>query len=64
MTGPEIKAKFDSKMKEMQDIMELEFFTLNKRVLEIREEIDDLQNNCPHEYDENGSCIYCRKEKE
>lgn len=37
-------------------------FVLNQKIQKLLDENRQLQELCPHEYDETGFCIYCDKE--
>lgn len=37
-------------------------FVLNQKIQQLLDENRQLQNICPHEFDELGFCIYCDKE--
>lgn len=63
MNGREIRTKIDSLYEERRQIVHPAFFTLNNEILRIDKEIDKLQKKCPHNYAEDGFCIYCDKEK-
>lgn len=59
--GLQIKALIDEKNKEIKEISSLDFFTLNTKTQKIIAEVQELQKQCPHKYDENNYCIYCYK---
>lgn len=59
--GLQIKALIDEKNKKIKETSSLDFFTLNGEVQKIIAEVQILQNQCPHKYDENNYCIYCYK---
>ena len=59
--GLQIKALIDEKNKKIKETSSLDFFTLNSEVQKIIAEVQILQNQCPHKYDENNYCIYCYK---
>ena len=63
MNGPEIRERIISLNEELEQNIAPAFFTLNKKVEAIRDEIDTLQRQCPHEYDDAGFCIFCDKRK-
>lgn len=46
----------------IKDLLTLNQFVLNNRVYEILRENKELQDLCPHEY-EDGFCKYCYKEE-
>ena len=58
--GLEIKEKIDLNNKLIENALKPNQFTLNNVVAGLMLEIDSLQAQCPHEYDE-GYCIYCYK---
>jgi hypothetical protein len=37
------------------------FYALNNDIREILKEVEELQNQCPHKWDEDNFCIYCYK---
>lgn len=57
--GMQIKSLIDEKNEQIKEIMTPNFYSLNNNVLEILNEVRELQKQCPHEYDEDGFCIYC-----
>ena len=58
----EIKITIDELNAEFEEIITPGIFTLNKRIGEIKKEIEFLQNQCQHNY-VNGICEFCRKEE-
>lgn len=65
MKGIEIYQKIQENNKLIQNAMQINTFTLNNVVADLLEENRKLQNQCEHEYDEDGvACIYCMKLKE
>lgn len=56
----EIKKQIDLYNKQIEDCFYPNQFTLNGEIKKINEAIKNLQNQCPHEY-ENGYCKYCYK---
>lgn len=63
MTNEERKEKINELNSMIQSVLMPNVFTLNNTVLKIQKEIDQLQSECSHEYDE-GYCNFCNKEKE
>lgn len=61
--GLEIKQRIDLNNKIIQDSLTPNVWTLNNTVNELLKENNELQSICPHEYDEDGFCIYCYKEE-
>jgi hypothetical protein len=59
LKGMQIKALIDEKNNQIKEIMTPNFFALNNSVREILKEVEELQNQCPHKWDEDGFCIYC-----
>lgn len=64
MTPQEIKVKVNKLYDELQKAIGDGIFVLNPRIEEIYNEIDELEEQCIHEYDENNQCIYCYHLKE
>lgn len=62
-TGLEIKSKIDLNNKLIEQALKPNQFTLNNTVASLLLEIDSLQKQCPHEFEE-GYCIYCYKAEE
>ncbi len=61
MNGIEIRKKIDDLSEFIANSLTPSFFVLNNEVREAQEKIKYLQSICPHEYREDGFCIYCRK---
>ena len=61
--GIEIKEKIDLNNKLIEEALRPNQFTLNNTVASLMLEIDSLQAQCPHEFEE-GYCIYCYKREE
>ena len=59
MTGEQIKLRIEELNSQIREMVMPNFFTLNKKVTSLMNEIKDLQKECPHEWDEDGFCIYC-----
>lgn len=55
----EIKEKIDKYMADLQDAFPAGTFVLDPKVAEINQKIYKLREQCKHEYDENGICVYC-----
>lgn len=49
---------------ELEKLTQEPIFVLNPRIAEIQREIEKLQNQCEHNYDENGICTICHKMEE
>lgn len=62
MNGFEIFTAISAKKKEIEDIFDPTTFVLNPRVQELEKEINELQNDCPHNYVD-GVCEFCGKEE-
>lgn len=58
--GLDIKRQIDLNNKLIEDALKPNQFTLNNTVASLLLEIDSLQKQCPHEF-EDGYCIYCYK---
>jgi hypothetical protein len=63
MTGPEIFTKIQVKKALIEDLIDPTAFVLNPEIAALEEEINELQNQCNHNYVE-GVCEYCGKEEE
>lgn len=63
MNGTEIKNKIDENQAKIEKLINPVIFTLNKEVVVLMKENDELRAQCAHEY-ENGVCKYCYKEEE
>jgi len=64
MTPQEIKERVDSLYDEVEKAIGQGIFVLNPRIQEIYDELEMLEEMCPHEYDELGHCIYCYHDKQ
>lgn len=62
MTGEEIKRMIDEKNDQIRFFLTPNYYTLNNSIQELLIEIKNLQEQCPHKF-QNGFCIYCYKEK-
>ena len=63
MNGSEIKKKIDEDNEKLAELATPSFFTLNKQVYELLQEVNYLQGLCVHEF-KDGVCIFCGKEEE
>lgn len=61
--GLDIKRRIDLNNRLIEQALKPNQFTLNNVVTSLMLEIDELQRQCPHEY-EDGYCIYCYKAEE
>ncbi len=62
MNGAEIFSLVSKKKQQIEDLLDPTMFVLNKEIANLQEEINELQNQCPHEY-ETGVCVYCGMEE-
>ena len=62
MNGAEIFSLITKKKQQIEDLLDPTMFVLNKEIATLQEEIDDLQSQCPHNY-ESGVCVYCSLEE-
>ena len=62
MNGAEIFSLVSKKKQQIEDLLDPTMFVLNKEIANLQEEINELQNQCPHEY-ETGVCVYCCMEE-
>ena len=58
LTGNEVKARINSINDQMEEIITCNKFILNSGVVALTEQINRLQEVCPHEF-KNGHCIFC-----
>ena len=58
--GLDIKHRIDLNNKLIEEALKPNQFTLNNTIAGLLLEIDSLQKQCPHEF-EDGYCIYCYK---
>ena len=63
MTGEQIKLEIEQRNHQIREMILPSFYTLNNGVQALMDEIKDLQSQCPHEWDEDGFCVYCNKIK-
>lgn len=61
MSGLEVRKKIIANNKLIAE-QPHNIFVLNQKIQELLDENRRLQEQCPHEYDETGFCIYCDKE--
>lgn len=59
MTKEEIREKINSNYAIIQESLIKETFVLNKTISGLLEENEELRKRCPHEFGEDGTCIYC-----
>ena len=64
MTPQEIKEKVDALYSKIEKAIAVGIFVLNPDIAEAYDEIEKLQNQCEHEFDNNGCCKYCYGSKE
>lgn len=62
--GMHIKQKIDANNALIEKNLSVNIFTLNNTVSELLNDNRKLQEQCPHEFDKDGFCIYCYKMKE
>ena len=62
--GTYIKQRIDANNEKKKKNLSVNIFTLNNTVSELLNDNRKLQEECPHEFDEDGFCIYCYKMKE
>ena len=62
--GTYIKQRIDANNALIEKNLSVNIFTLNNTVSELLEDNRKLQEECPHDFDEDGFCIYCYKMKE
>ena len=62
--GMYIKQRIDANNALIEKNLFVNTFTLNNIVADILVENKKLEEECPHEFDEDGFCIYCYKMKE
>lgn len=58
LTGNEVKARINLINDQMEEIITCNKFILNSGVVALTEQINRLQEVCPHEF-EHGHCIFC-----
>lgn len=63
MNGNEIKERIDALNALIEGQLTPSFFTLNKQIEEAQKAIEKLREICPHQFSEDGPCIFCGKEK-
>lgn len=57
MSGNEIRIKIDENNKVIRE--KLDTFILTDEIKKLLAENEELRKTCPHEFDNNGICIYC-----
>ena len=63
MLGQEIRKIIDNNNKKIESLVSPDFFTLNNEVADLLAENRKLQEQCAHEFDEDGVCVYCYKQQ-
>lgn len=63
MNGQEIKQRILFNKDRINQIYNPGIFILQEEAAQLMAEIDELQAQCEHEF-ENGKCIYCELEEE
>lgn len=63
MTKEEIREKINSNYAIIQESLIKETFVLNTTISGLLEENEELRKRCPHEFGEDGTCIYCDLEE-
>ena len=58
MTNFELKSQIDINNAKINSLLDPTQFTLNKEILELQKQNDELRAICKHEF-ENGVCKYC-----
>lgn len=58
----EIRKQIDEIYQEIENLLNPSSFVLKPEVAILNDEIEKLQKQCSHEF-ENGQCIYCDKEE-
>lgn len=58
-----IKDKIEEKYRLIEENFKPDCFVLNKKVVKLTKEIEELQSLCTHTFKDN-QCIYCLKTKE
>ena len=64
MKPEEIKEKVDALYNKIEKAIAVGIFVLNPDIAEAYDEIERLQSQCTHEFDELGCCKYCYGSKE
>ena len=59
LKGMQIKSLIDERNAQIKEMMTPNFYALNKGIRELLKEVEELQNQCPHKWDEDKFCIYC-----
>lgn len=61
MTNEEIFSLITDKREKIEKLTDFTTFVLNKEVVDLQNEIEELQAQCTHDY-KDGLCKYCGKE--
>lgn len=64
MSGNEIKASIAANDKIIEEEAKTGLFTLSKKAQKAIWDNQKLRALCQHEYNEEGFCIYCKREEE
>lgn len=59
----QIKNQIDEYNRQIELLLSPNQFTLNNAIVDITNKISQLQQNCPHEF-EDGYCNWCYKQEE
>lgn len=62
LTGEEIKQAIYNLELAINELFTPEFFTLNDQISVLNQQIKSLQQQCPHQF-ENDRCIWCHTER-
>lgn len=63
MRSQEIKMRINELNRRLEEVIKNYQFMLNKETERIYHEIDEIQKQCAHSF-EDGVCIFCGKEEE
>lgn len=55
-----LKARIDEYNKKIEELLSPNQFILNNMIVELTTKISELQNKCPHDF-EDGYCKWCYK---
>lgn len=55
-----LKARIDEYNKKIEELLSPNQFILNNMIVELTAKISELQNKCPHDF-EDGYCKWCYK---
>jgi hypothetical protein len=61
LKGMQIKSLIDERNNQIKEMMTPNFYALNNGIRELLKEVEELQNQCPHKWDEDNFCVYCYK---